>query len=82
MRIPYEGRLLDRSFKPDFLIEEQVVLELKSVTQLLPLHQAQVLTYMRLARIQRGLLINFNVALLVNGIKRLIMTEAPLGASV
>ena len=82
MRIPYEGRLLDRSFKPDFLIEEQVVLELKSVTQLLPLHQAQVLTYMRLARIQRGLLINFNVALLVNGIKRLIMTEAPQGASV
>ena len=82
VRIPFEGRLLDRNFRPDFLIEEQVVLEIKSVEHFLPVHQAQVLTYMRLAEIQRGLLINFNVALLVNGIKRLILTEAPIGAPV
>jgi GxxExxY protein len=82
LRIPYEGRVLDRNFRPDFLIEDQVVLEIKSVEHFLPVHQAQVLTYMRLAEIQRGLLINFNVALLVNGIKRLILTEAPIGAPV
>ena len=82
VRIPYEGKLLPRSFRPDFLIEEQVVVELKSVKDLLPVHQAQVLTYMRLSGIQRGLLVNFNVSLLVRGIKRLILTEAPIGASV
>lgn len=82
LRIPFEGRLLDRNFRPDFLIEEQVVLEIKSVEHFLPVHQAQVLTYMRLSEIQRGLLINFNVALLRDGIKRLILTEAPVGASV
>jgi GxxExxY protein len=80
LRIPYEGRLLDRSFRPDFLVEEQVVVEIKSIDHFLPVHQAQVLTYMRLAAIERGLMINFNVALLVKGIKRLIQTGAPAGA--
>jgi GxxExxY protein len=82
VRIPYEGQLLGRSFRPDFLVEEQVVVELKSVREFLPVHDAQVLTYMRLSGIHRGLLINFNVTLLMKGIKRLIMTEAPIGASV
>ena len=82
LRVPYEGGLLARSFTPDFVVEERVVLELKSVASLLPVHQAQILTYMRLSEIHLGLLINFNVALLINGIKRLILTEAPAGASV
>ena len=82
VRIPYEGKLLPRSFRPDFVIEEQVVVELKSVKDFLPVHEAQLLTYMRLSAVQRGLLINFNVSLLVRGIKRLILTEAPIGASV
>ena len=59
-----------------------MILELKSVANFLPVHQAQMLTYMKLSRIERGLLINFNVAVLVKGIKRLILTEAPRGASV
>ena len=80
--VPYEGRILDREFRPDFVIENEVVLELKSVANFLPVHQAQMLTYMKLSRIERGLLINFNVAVLVKGIKRLILTEAPRGASV
>jgi GxxExxY protein len=79
--VTYEGSALDREYRPDFLVDDQVVVELKSVAHFLPVHQAQVLTYMKLSRVQRGLLINFNVVLLVNGIKRLIMTEAPSGAS-
>ena len=80
--IPYQGRVLDREFRPDFVINDEVVIELKSVVNFLPVHQAQMLTYMKLSRIERGLLINFNVAVLVKGIKRLILTEAPRGASV
>ena len=80
LRISYEGILLDRDFRPDFVIEDKVVLDVKSVENFLPVHQAQVLTYMKLAEIERGLLINFNVALLKNGIRRLILTRAPRGA--
>lgn len=80
--ITYEGALLHREYRPDFLVNSEVVVEVKSVSALLPVHQAQVLTYMKLGKIERGLLINFNVALLKNGIKRLIMTKAPEGASV
>ena len=75
VRIPFEGRLLNKIFVPDFVIEEEVVVELKSVETLLPLHDAQLLTYMRLAEIPLGLLINFNVVRLTDGIKRLIMTK-------
>jgi GxxExxY protein len=78
--ITYDGSLLDREFRPDFVIENAVVLELKSVAHFLPVHQAQCLTYMKLSRIELGLLINFNVALLVSGIRRLILTRAPEGA--
>ena len=82
IKISYEGSMLNREYRPDFLIQAEVVVEVKSVSGFLPVHQAQLLTYMKLAGIERGLLINFNVALLKNGIKRLIMTKAPDGASV
>ena len=81
IRIPYEGSVLDKEYRPDFVVADQVVVEVKSVAHFLPVHQAQTLTYMKLSRIRRGLLINFNVAILVKGIKRLVMTEAPTGAS-
>ena len=77
IRVPFEGELLRRSFRPDFLVADKVVVEIKSVTSVLPLHQAQLLTYMKLARIPLGLIINFNVILLTKGVKRLIMTKAP-----
>jgi len=79
VRIPYEGKILDKVFRPDFVIEDEVLLELKSINAILPVHDAQVLSYMRLAAIQRGLLINFNVALLKDGIRRFILTKAPGG---
>lgn len=57
----------------DFVVEDQLVLELKSVDLLLPIHEAQLLTYLRLARFKTGLLVNFNVPLLRQGIKRLVL---------
>ena len=81
IRVPVEGEVLDRYYRPDFVIENQVVLEVKSIKNFLPVHDAQILTYMRLAQIPKGLLINFNVALLIHGIRRFILTMAPPGAS-
>ena len=82
IKISYEGTVLNRHYRPDFLIQGEVVVEVKSVASILPVHQAQLLTYMKLAQIERGLMLNFNVALLKDGVKRLIMTKAPSGASV
>jgi len=81
LAIPYEGKILKKEYRPDFIVNHDVVIEIKSVTKLLPVHDAQCLTYMKLSEIERGLLINFNVALLKNGIRRLILTKAPDGAS-
>jgi GxxExxY protein len=80
LRISYAGEVIDRTYRPDFVIENEVVVEVKSIAKFLPVHEAQVLTYMRLSELERGLLLNFNVALLKDGIRRLIMTRAPKGA--
>ncbi len=67
----YKGELLDEeAYKIDLLVEEEIVVELKTVAELLPIHEAQLHTYMRLFGKSLGLLINFNVILLKNGIKR------------
>jgi GxxExxY protein len=77
LTIPFEGKLLSKTFRPDFVIANEVVVEIKAVSALSQLHQAQLLTYMRLANLPLGSLINFNVMVLTHGIKRLIMTKAP-----
>ena len=59
-------------YRLDLLVEGDVVVEVKAFAELLPIHQAQVLTYLRLTGLPVGLLINFNVDRLVNGVKRLI----------
>jgi len=64
---------LDCGYKIDLVVQEEVILELKSVEKLLPVHQAQLLTYMKLANKRVGLLINFNVPLLTQGIVRRIL---------
>ena len=79
--IPFEGKILMKEYRPDFIVNRVVVVEVKSVSKLLPVHEAQCLTYMKLSEVERGLLINFNVALLKNGLRRLILTKAPEGAS-
>ncbi len=66
----YKDIKLDYGYRIDILVENQVVLELKAVDALAPVHEAQILTYMKFAKKTLGLLINFNVTLLKNGIKR------------
>jgi len=72
--IVYNGVTLDTKYRIDLVVGDTVVVEVKSVELLLPVHSAQVLTYMRLLRCPAGLLINFNVARLVDGVRRLVLT--------
>jgi GxxExxY protein len=71
--IQYKGIKLDCGYRLDFVIENQLVVELKSVQQLQKIHEAQILTYMKLAGLNTGLLINFNELRLKNGIKRFVI---------
>jgi len=66
----YKDIRLDCGYRIDLLVEKEVIVELKSVAELAPIHQAQILTYMKLAEVATGLLINFNVTKLKHGIKR------------
>jgi|SRR5690348_17144339 len=69
----YKGLKLDCGYRLDLLVEDRVVVELKAVEQILPVHEAQLLTYLHLAHKPVGLLINFNVPLLKDGIRRRII---------
>jgi GxxExxY protein len=71
--VRYKELLLDCGYRIDLLVSDKLILEIKSVETLLPIHQAQILTYMRLAEISTGLLVNFNVTRLQNGIKRFVL---------
>jgi GxxExxY protein len=64
---------LDCGFRLDRLIENELVVELKSIERLLPIHDAQLLTYLRLSGLHKGLLINCNSKVLANGIRRLVV---------
>jgi GxxExxY protein len=75
--IVYKGMLLEPSYRIDLIVENLVVVELKAVNALLTVHQAQVLTYLKIAECPAGLLINFNVPRLMDGVKRLINPRAP-----
>jgi GxxExxY protein len=76
MPIVYLGHRLDANLRMDLLVEERLILELKSVEALAPVHTAQLLTYLRLSKLQRGLLINFNVPRLMDGVKRVVLEKA------
>jgi GxxExxY protein len=71
--IEYKQVKLDCGYRIDLLADDRLIVELKSVEQLLKIHEAQVLTYMKLANIKVGLLINFNVDILRKGIRRFIL---------
>ena len=71
--VEYKGIKLDCGYRLDLVVEEKVIVEVKSVEKLLPIHQAQLLTYLRLSGLKLGLLINFNSALLKDGIKRMVL---------
>jgi len=71
--VVYKQIKLDCGYRVDLLVDDRLIVELKSVEQLLKIHEAQVLTYMKLANIRIGLLINFNVQMLKKGIKRFVL---------
>jgi GxxExxY protein len=69
----YDGVRLDCGYRADIIVASEVILELKSVERILPLHEAQLLTYLRLSHCRIGLLLNFNVVSLKNGIHRRVL---------
>ncbi|MCI0343698.1 MAG: GxxExxY protein [Planctomycetales bacterium] len=71
--VVYDGLRLDAGLRLDLLVESMVVVELKAVETLLPVHLAQLLTYLKLSRHRLGLLINFNVPAIKDGIKRVVL---------
>ncbi|HRG56603.1 MAG TPA: GxxExxY protein [Lacunisphaera sp.] len=76
MPISYKGVIVDAGYRIDILAEERVVVELKAVEKLLPIHSAQLMTYLRLGKYSLGLLMNFNVLKLIDGIER-VSNNAP-----
>jgi len=68
----YKGTHLDCAYRLDLLVRDAIVVEVKTVAAVLPIHQAQLLTYLRLADLPVGLVINFEVERLVDGVKRVI----------
>lgn len=71
--VNYKGERLDCGYRVDLLIEGVLIVELKSVERVLPIHEAQLLTYMKLAGLSTGLLINFNVTQLKHGLRRYVL---------
>ena len=69
----YKNIMLDCGYRLDLLVEDKVIVEIKSVRELVAIHEAQLLSYLKLSDCRRGLLINFNVKMLKEGIKRLII---------
>jgi GxxExxY protein len=72
MKLPviYKGKVLNKEFIIDLLVENEIIIELKAVEIVLPVHEVQILTYMKLADKKLGYLINFNVPIIKEGIKR------------
>ena len=71
--VSYKGVVLDCGYRLDLVVNQSVIVELKCVDALLPIHEAQLLTYLRLSGLRTGLLLNFNCRLLKDGIKRLVL---------
>ena len=69
--VHYDEIVIDAGYRIDLLVNDLVIVELKAVTELAPIHQAQLTTYLKLSRKTLGLLINFNVPLIKNGIRRI-----------
>ena len=72
MPVSYKGQTIDCSYRIDLIVESKVIVELKSVNSILPIHKLQILNYLKLSNMLLGLIINFNVPVLKEGIKRVI----------
>jgi len=71
--VVYKTVRLDCGYRIDIVVENRLILELKATERLLPIHEAQVITYMRLSGMRTGLLLNFNTPVLKDGIRRLML---------
>jgi GxxExxY protein len=80
--VNYDGERIDLGFRVDILVENTVVVEIKAVDAITPVHQAQLITFLKLSRKHVGLLINFNVVHLRDGIRRMVYGEPPSVSSV
>jgi GxxExxY protein len=77
VHLTFEGKVIRNAYYADLIVEERVLVELKSVEALTAVHSKQVLTYLKLTGLEAGLLINFNVPILKDGIKRFLSTPPP-----
>jgi GxxExxY protein len=73
MPIFFDSQKIDIGYRVDLLIENKLIIELKAVEKIIPLHEAQIITYMRLSKISTGLLINFNSKMFKEGIRRFVL---------
>ncbi|MEI6387871.1 MAG: GxxExxY protein [Spirochaetota bacterium] len=73
LSLDYKGNTLDVAYRIDLVVGEKVLLELKSVEKLIPIHDAQILTYLKLSKLRIRLLMNFNALTLVQGLKRFVL---------
>ena len=71
--VAYKGIKLDCGYRLDFLVAQSVIVELKAVERLMPIHEAQTITYLKLTHCKLGLILNFNVRLMKTGIKRVVL---------
>ena len=81
LALEYRGHHLDCGYKMDLVVERRLIIELKSVEHLLPIHDAQVLTYLRLSGYPLALMFNFNTVLLKHGLRRFALTDLAYSAS-
>jgi GxxExxY protein len=72
--VEYDGKIIGEG-RIDLLIDKKLIVELKAVDSLAPIHLAQVMSYLRMTKLDLGLLVNFNVPVLKNGIKRVVLTQ-------
>jgi iron complex transport system substrate-binding protein len=77
IRFEYDGMVFEEGFRTDLLVEGRVIVELKSVEKLAPVHSKQVLTYLRLTNLSVGLLVNFGAATLKEGLRRIVNNLPP-----
>ena len=73
INVEYKGRVIEAAYKLDLLVDRKLIVELKAVERLNPIHQAQMLTYLRVTGLKTGLLINFNVDVLKDGLRRVLL---------
>ncbi len=73
LQVEYDGVRLDQGYRVDLIVEERVIVEVKAVESLLPIHEAQLFTYLRLSGLRLGLLLNFNTERLKDGILRRVL---------